>query len=478
MQLDGYIRVSKVGKRKDAGERFISPEDQRSKIEGWAKLRGVTIANWETDLDRTGKILERPGLDRILARIERGETGGIAVAYIDRFSRADVGDALKLIEWIDSQGGSFAALDYGLDPTTPFGEFGLTLLLGLARLQSRQKGERWYTARSFAVERGTFVGGYVPAGLRKREDGRLERDPTIRHDLIRDLFGKRAGKESWSRIAAWLSEELGRPISIPAVRALIRNRVYLGEVNGGQGLVNRQAHEPLVSRSLFEAANAVRGVVPARSGRSAGLLSGLLRCAGCRYAMKASMNKNAGEDRLEYRCKATRAETTERCPSPATISAHLIDGLVLEEFRKHIAGYRLAQLEGSKEVEEAEAALLAAETELDATLDTRLAEALGSDSARYLELVGSRQEAVDAARGVLADATGKQIALPKADIWEIWPDLDLHERRRLLASALDCVFVRRGRDAASRTHLCWRGEAPELPRSGARWTPLPFDFPA
>jgi DNA invertase Pin-like site-specific DNA recombinase len=57
MKLDGYIRVSRVGKR--GGDSFISPEDQREKIEGWAKLRGVEIVKWYTDLDQSGGKLSR-----------------------------------------------------------------------------------------------------------------------------------------------------------------------------------------------------------------------------------------------------------------------------------------------------------------------------------------------------------------------------------------------------------------------------------
>lgn len=477
MRLDGYIRVSKVGERE--GESFISPEVQREQIERWAALREVEIANWETDLDRTGKVLARPGLDRILERIRNGETGGIAVARIDRLSRAGVADALKLVAEIVENGGTLASVDLGIDPTTIFGEFALTIMLALARMQSRQIGEGWYSARKAAVERGVFVGGFVPPGYRKRDDGRLEPDPAVDREVISGLFSRRAARESWSRLARWLSGELGYEVSIPTVRNLIANRVYLGEVNGGQGMINRRAHEPLVSRALWEAANSVRGVVPARSGNSSGLLSGLVRCSGCRYAMKVSMNRTrGGKGFREYRCKATRGETTERCPEPASISAHLIEKHVLERFFERVGDYRMWQVDGAAEVAALEGKLVEAEAELDAALDTRLADALGADSARYLDLVAARREAVDMWRSKLADAQATDIALPDArDLEELWPDLTLQEQRRLLASALDCVFVRKGR-GIDRTHICWTGEAPELPRSGARWTPQRFDFPS
>lgn len=58
MQLDGYIRVSRVGGR--SGESFISPEVQREQIERFAALRGVQIGAWHEDLDQTGGKLTRP----------------------------------------------------------------------------------------------------------------------------------------------------------------------------------------------------------------------------------------------------------------------------------------------------------------------------------------------------------------------------------------------------------------------------------
>jgi hypothetical protein len=43
-QMDGYIRVSRTNGRD--GDSFISPDLQREQIEGWARLRGVEIAQW------------------------------------------------------------------------------------------------------------------------------------------------------------------------------------------------------------------------------------------------------------------------------------------------------------------------------------------------------------------------------------------------------------------------------------------------
>ncbi len=86
------------------------------------------------DLDQSGGKIHRPGLDALLARIRAGETDGVIVSKLDRLSRLGVADALRLVEEITDAARSIAALDLGIDRTTPFGEFGMTIMLALARM--------------------------------------------------------------------------------------------------------------------------------------------------------------------------------------------------------------------------------------------------------------------------------------------------------------------------------------------------------
>ena len=150
--MDAYVRVSRVGGRE--GESFISPDEQRRIIRQWADLRGVSIAAWHEDLDQSGGRLDRPGLDACMERIRSGETGGVAVAKLDRLSRAGVADALKLVDDIHAHGGQLAAVDLGIDPTTDVGELLLTLMLALARMERRRLTAGWEAAKTRAVERG------------------------------------------------------------------------------------------------------------------------------------------------------------------------------------------------------------------------------------------------------------------------------------------------------------------------------------
>ena len=142
-----------------------------------------------------------------------------------------------------------------------------------------------------------------------------------------------------------------------------------------------------MSLAEWKAANAARGVHPGRSGRGTGLLSGLLRCAGCSYAMKAAMGKTRhGKPFLEYRCKPDKAGG--RCPAPAAVKATVIEPFVIEQLFKFAEDATGHATEADEEGTELAQAVAEAEAELDAALDGRLADALGgAESDAFVRMV-------------------------------------------------------------------------------------------
>ena len=255
-------------------------------------MRGVQIAAEHVDLDQTGGKLQRPGLDALMERIRSGQTGGVVVARLDRLSRASVAEALRLVEEIDSHGGKVAAVDLGIDPTTTFGEFALTIMLALARMERRRITESWDIATERAIARGIHFTNSVPLGYRRENGNGLVPDPETA-PIVAEMFRRRAQRASWKELAAWLNEEVirpdGRHWTGPHVAAMIKNRAYLGEAFHGRHR-NTDAHEAIVTLPEWQAANAVNGGPGAIRGSSA-LLAGIIRCAGCRYAMRRTMDQ-------------------------------------------------------------------------------------------------------------------------------------------------------------------------------------------
>lgn len=481
LQLDGYIRVSRVGGRE--GESFISPDVQRHAIERWAEAHDTKIVAWHTDLDQSGSKRSRPGLDAAMQRIRTGQTDGIVVAKLDRFFRSLAG-ALDALREIEESKAAFISVADNIDLSTPTGRAFLRILLVFAELEWDRVRDNWAVAQREAVKRGIHIASKTPTGYLRAEDGRLVPHPE-HAPAIREAFQMRAGGDSWRTICKRLDE---RGVEGPygqsnwrtrAVQHIIGNRVYLGEARSGDN-VNRTAHEPIVDHPTWEAAQASRGVPTVRS-EDPGLLVGLLRCAGCRYLLKPDrMTIHDGTRVRTYRCRGEHASGT--CTDRAAVLGRVIEPYVEAELFKiadaldiegEAANVELAPLE--TEADQADAELAAYRD------DTRILDALGND--RYLDGLRTRAERADEAHRRLAAArvrlvpSGTPLA---ANLRDVYGDLTQEEKQKLLAGAFDTIFLRSGRKLPieDRTVFFRRGEGPDdLPRRGHRVPLRPLDAP-
>jgi site-specific DNA recombinase len=461
MRLVGYVRVSRVAGRE--GDSFISPGVQRERVGQFAAAQGHVIVAWEEDLDQPGSRYARPGFQAALEAVERGEAEGIAVYALDRFARS-VSDAAVALQRLEEAGATLVSVRDTLDTSTPVGRFARTMMLALAELELERIRENWAIARERAIGRGVHISRVPPVGYRRGDDGRLEPDP-VAAPLIRELFLRRAAGASWRELCQFLDRRLPREHGSwthQTVSSIIGRRVYLGEAQHGS-VVNKQAHEPLLSRAEWEAAQS-RHSGPRRSGEGA-LLAGLIRCSACGYPMSRVTDGARGYQ--NYRCRTRHA--AGRCPAPARISVARADQYVSEAFLAWVEEQRI-QAEGSPAgdaLEQALARVEAAEAELVAYRDANLISVIGADA--YRAGLSERQRTLEQARLELETARRSVPAVAVHDVPTLWPTLSTAERRTLLAAAVDAVVVRRasvrGNAAfADRIGILWRGDAPtDLP---------------
>jgi site-specific DNA recombinase len=302
-RLDGYVRVSRRLGREGPG--YISPEVQREAIQRWADCRGLEIAAWFVDEDESGGTQDRPGLRAIIERIENGDTDGIAVWRLNRFAR-NVAGAIQEVERIQNAGGVLASIEEDIDPTGPFGNFILTVLLAVASLERDNLVAGWKTAKGRAVERGAKI-SRTPLGYQRRDDGGIEPDPKTA-PIVLEAF-TRAAQDGLPGTIDYLRESAPeRTWTTFTVRRTLANRCYLGESRSGE-LVNVGAHEAIVPRGIFEAAQ--HDVDDDRRTRPAAAypLSGVARCAACGERMVGGRGGRApdGTGLRVYRCRASLA---------------------------------------------------------------------------------------------------------------------------------------------------------------------------
>lgn len=453
LRLVGYLRVSRVAGRE--GERFISPAVQRERIGQYASLRGHEVTEWVEDLDQPGSRYERPGLQRALEAVERGEADGVAVAKLDRLARSvvDGGVALRRLH---EAGGSLVLVDEGLDTSTPTGRAMFTIMLAFAELELDRIRGSWEETRRRAIGRGVHI-GQAPVGYRRGEDGRLEPDP-VAAPIVREVFLRRAAGASWRELGEFLDERLPREgggrWTRSTLTSLIGRRTYLG-VSASGDVVNRTAHEPLVSRAEWEQA---QGQVsrPPRSADEA-LLTGLVSCGSCGRPMTRSSH---GTGRGSYVCRKVRSDGV--CPAPVKISVRLADAYAEREFLAWAIAQDIAFV-GEPRDDAREAAVLrleAAEAELDAYRDAELVSVIGREA--YVSGLANRQRAIDEAR---AEVSRAEVVVPLArriEFGDLWPELEVRERRAVLAAAFERIECRRaggsgqGTSADKRLRLVWK----------------------
>ena len=216
---------------------------------------------------------------------------------------------------------------------------------------------------------------------------------------------------------------------------------YLGYSRQGDH-VKRKAHDPLVSRAEWEAAQRPR--VSARPKVGDGLLLvGLARCASCRYRLKG--HRKTGS----YGCAGHHASGD--CPHPTSIRAAALDEFVLGTFWTQFATTTLVEpIEATAALDAAVAAVETAEHELESYVATALVDVVGAEVFR--RGVEARQRAVDEARSLLADAQngiGKRTVGLPLDLRNAWDELTLSERRAILNGAIEDrgLAIKRPREA-------------------------------
>jgi site-specific DNA recombinase len=470
---DGYIRVSRRAGRE--GESFISPEVQRKKIEKWAKLHEVEIVQWWEEIDQSGAKLQRPMFQQALERCERGETGGIVVARLDRFARSAV-DALESIKRLNQAGARLVSVEDNFDGSTPMGRFAIGILTLIAELELERIKENWASAVTAAVGRGVHISARPPTGYTRDGDGRLRRDEPAA-TAVAEVFRRRALGASWAELARYLEERQVYPStknkhwSLYGVASLIKNPVYLGQARSGKA-VNEEAHEPIVSRAEFDAAQSMTKSLFKQHGgsiASQAMLGGLVRCAGCGHTLKiaGTTSKRSGHRYPTYYCTGHYAKGP--CTARASIRASLLDSYVETQVLAALTaedGLLAQAVDASEALEQAARAVAEAEHELDLFVtNPKLLTLLGET--KFVEGIEVRQQALDQARQSLAElrsqsALAEEIA--DGDLLNAWPTLSTQERRRLMHGLLDQVTLTRapgrGKNAtpiAERTQIILRG---------------------
>jgi len=287
----GYVRMS-------SDQQQDSPARQRKDIGALAKRLGYRIVRWYEDHGLTGtESSKRKDFQKLLADAKSGAFCAVLLSEQSRMSREDVFDAMvhwKLlrdagVKIVTCQRGELDFSNLGGVITAIVDQYG-------AREEAVRLADRSLSGKRLAISQGKKQGG-PPYGYDREildETGRVVRrvGPTEKFrrpiqwasrlvassdtkavEAVRTMFEAVAGGASCGAVARQLNRQgvrtmFGKRFNASSVRRTVTNPVYIGTIVAGKkrrrgkfrslfddgGIVCEEAHEPLVSRDLFDRA--------------------------------------------------------------------------------------------------------------------------------------------------------------------------------------------------------------------------------
>jgi DNA invertase Pin-like site-specific DNA recombinase len=460
----GYHRISRVGDRVDTP---VSEGEAKREIERIAVELAVPVRMLPTEKNESGGKLARPILDGAVTEIEGGRAAGLIVVQYDRLSRLDLADALMVIKRIEDAGGQVISARENFDTTVPEGAMARDVFLSMSRMQLARQKLYVRASKKRAVENGIWPMsranlGYTVTRRKHGGDGKLKPDPETK-GLVVAGFEARARGMSWAEVARIIG------CGITQAGRIVSNRVYLGEIRlesgDGEVWLNPAAHEPLITRELWQAAQLDRPRPPRNALRQPALLAGLVRCVKCGGAASPNSWVKDGYVGRSYKCGGNRL-ANGACTAPAMISQSKLDPYVEGILLPYIEGIHARAAERTGVVNDLIEQLAAAVAERDAYQRATSVSTIGADV--FLAGMEERQAEVERLEMLLAEARSVTDQLPAIEnLREEYGTWSVEDRRHLLRSSLGVVWLKRGRGPADgRVKLVARGYEPR--RGG--WT--------
>ena len=377
----GYIRMS-------TDQQQDSPERQRRDIEAMAVQSNYKIIKWYEDHGQTGtESSKRKEFQKLLVDAKAGSFVAVLLSEQSRMSREDIFDCMQHWRLFRDAGVGIVTCQCG---ELKFDNLGgvITAIVDQygARDESLKLADRVVSGKRLAVSRGQKQGGSLLGYDREIRDdlGQAIRRVTSQEkftkptnwksqlvmssdarsvEAVRLMFESVATGMPYGAIARDLNRRgytamLGGRFNATAVRRTVSNPAYVGTIVVGHsrrgrfrslhdegGVTCENAHEPLVSRDLFERAQRAMKLKPMPSkSRSPGkyLLTGLIHSIDmdCRMQGFTMGHSNRKLVRRYYGPPSRMFEEFPEDSDRPTFRADTIEMAVLRKLRQFMSNER------------------------------------------------------------------------------------------------------------------------------------------
>lgn len=296
MDADKTIRCAiytRKSTEKGLEQEFNSLDAQREACAAYItarKFEGWRLVNERyDDGGYTGGNLKRPAFRRLMQDVADGKVDMIVCYKLDRLSRRLV-DFVNVLKELDANHASFTCVTQEFSTATSSGRMMMNLLITFAQYEREMTADRIRDKIESSKRLGLWTGGTIPYGY-KIVKNHLIPNPATK-DNVRHIFRMFLETGSKTLVCRKLAEEgilrfpaKGTHWRVGHLNAVLRNRVYIGEIRAGDKSYPG-VHEAILDKGLWEKVQAKLSdrTVSHRRGlhiSEKAPLSGLVKCGTC-----------------------------------------------------------------------------------------------------------------------------------------------------------------------------------------------------
>jgi Site-specific recombinases, DNA invertase Pin homologs len=171
----GYARVSTRGQAKDGN----SLEYQEKEL----KAAGAEKVYYDT---YTGKVTDRPELDKLIKSLRFGDT--LVVTKLDRIARSVISGA-ELIDELTNKGINVNILNMGIIDDTPTGKLLRNVMLSFAEFERDMIVQRTQEGKAIAKKRPDYKEGRPKKYTKKQLEHAMELKKTHSYNQVSEMTG-------------------------------------------------------------------------------------------------------------------------------------------------------------------------------------------------------------------------------------------------------------------------------------------------
>ncbi|GHU90540.1 resolvase [Clostridia bacterium] len=367
--VGAYVRLSAVDRKKKGD----SIENQQAIISAFVAGRSdMVIREVYIDNGTTGQTFEREGFQRMLADMESGKIDCCVSKDLSRLGRNAIDTGYYIEKYFPTHGIRYIAINDNYDSNNG-NSGGITVSLKnmVNETYALEVGRKVHKTRQMNIKNGCFVGGFAPYGYLKDPKGghKLIPDPYA-SEIVRSIFEMFANGRGVTAILNHLNEQGITPPNLyrhtnsgnaaqaaksntywtnVVIYEILNNQLYCGDMVQGRSttkqhvstwnktadlVITPNTHEGLVSRELFEAAQAKKGTsFVSRERIAVNIFAKKLYCGHCGYAIHHEMRKNKTD--AYYFCPSRKYHGKSVCvPVPVSIGGATLNAQILELLRK------------------------------------------------------------------------------------------------------------------------------------------------